>query len=256
MTNVANDFTIRLLDQAKHGADYYRVYVTKQGFDALTTPLKWSDLDLVTETGRYLPGVGTEASENGQGGTMVEIPARAPGRTGRHIVFTLWQASHSDQSYYLCSDVNFNGVGGGGPLPTTPTPTTAPTPTTPTPTTPAPTTPVPTTPTPTTPVPVPGGQSCAASYSVVNQWPGGFQAQVTVTAGASPVKSWLVAWTFADGQAITQSWSSRTTVDGAGVLAANVDWNGTLAPGATTSFGFTGTTAGANSVPAVRCLAA
>jgi chitin-binding protein len=31
----------------------------------------------------------------------------APGRTGRHVVFTIWQASHMDQAYYICSDVNF-----------------------------------------------------------------------------------------------------------------------------------------------------
>ncbi|MGO4423542.1 lytic polysaccharide monooxygenase, partial [Streptomyces sp. MCAF7] len=27
--------------------------------------------------------------------------------TGRHVVYTIWQASHMDQTYFLCSDVNF-----------------------------------------------------------------------------------------------------------------------------------------------------
>jgi lytic cellulose monooxygenase (C4-dehydrogenating) len=33
----------------------------------------------------------------------------AGSRTGRHVVYTVWQASHLDQSYYLCSDVIFSG---------------------------------------------------------------------------------------------------------------------------------------------------
>ncbi|MFE1251521.1 lytic polysaccharide monooxygenase [Streptomyces sp. NPDC058735] len=29
------------------------------------------------------------------------------GLSGRHVVHTIWQASHRDQTYFLCSDVNF-----------------------------------------------------------------------------------------------------------------------------------------------------
>ncbi len=29
------------------------------------------------------------------------------GLSGRHVVYTIWQASHMDQTYFLCSDVNF-----------------------------------------------------------------------------------------------------------------------------------------------------
>ncbi|GLW65360.1 chitin-binding protein [Actinomadura rubrobrunea] len=96
MTDVGTTFTINLYDQASHGADYIRVYVTRQGYDALTQPLRWSDLELVRETGRYAP------SNN-----YVVPNVSAPGRSGRHVVFTIWQASHMDQTYYICSDVNF-----------------------------------------------------------------------------------------------------------------------------------------------------
>ncbi|GAA1896290.1 lytic polysaccharide monooxygenase [Streptomyces sodiiphilus] len=94
-TDISNNFTMRLLDHASHGADYFRVYVTRQGFDPTTQQLRWSDLELVRETGRYAPAQNISFSVN------------ASGRTGRHIVYTVWQASHMDQSYYFCSDVNF-----------------------------------------------------------------------------------------------------------------------------------------------------
>lgn len=94
-TNVGTGFTLHMNDQAHHGADYFLVYVTKQGYDPTTRPLRWSDLELVQRTGKYAP------AEN------YLINATAAGRSGRHVIFTIWQASHMDQSFYFCSDVNF-----------------------------------------------------------------------------------------------------------------------------------------------------
>jgi lytic cellulose monooxygenase (C4-dehydrogenating) len=94
-TTKPRQFTLTITDQAKHGADYLRIYITRQGVDTTTTPLRWSDLELVTTTGRY----GTTG--------LYQAQVNAGSRTGRHTVFTIWQASHMDQAYYLCSDVNF-----------------------------------------------------------------------------------------------------------------------------------------------------
>jgi chitin-binding protein len=94
-TDVGDDFTLHLYDQAQHGADYFRVYVTEQGFDPTTQALGWDDLELVEETGPYAPALDSY------------IDVSTSGRSGHHIVFTIWQASHMDQVYYLCSDVNF-----------------------------------------------------------------------------------------------------------------------------------------------------
>ncbi|WP_062214827.1 lytic polysaccharide monooxygenase [Streptomyces sp. NBRC 109706] len=91
----SSNFTVELYDQASHGADYFQVYVTRQGFDPATQSLGWGNLELVETTGSYAP------SQN------ISFDVSAPGRTGHHVVFTIWQASHLDQSYYLCSDVNF-----------------------------------------------------------------------------------------------------------------------------------------------------
>ncbi|GAA4508208.1 lytic polysaccharide monooxygenase auxiliary activity family 9 protein [Nonomuraea ferruginea] len=96
MTNVGSSFSMRLYDQARHGADYIRVYITRQGYDATTTPLGWNHLELVRETPRYAP------AEN-----YLITSLTKGSRTGRHVIYTIWKASHMDQTYYFCSDVNF-----------------------------------------------------------------------------------------------------------------------------------------------------
>ncbi|MGP4110693.1 lytic polysaccharide monooxygenase auxiliary activity family 9 protein [Streptomyces sp. 4N509B] len=95
--DVSNTFTMNLLDNSHHGADFIRVYVTKQGFDPTTQRLGWGDLELVTEVGPMPTSPTTP------------FQVSAPGRTGHHVVYTIWQASHLDQSYYHCTDVNFTG---------------------------------------------------------------------------------------------------------------------------------------------------
>ncbi|RKN40728.1 lytic polysaccharide monooxygenase auxiliary activity family 9 protein [Streptomyces hoynatensis] len=95
MTDVSSSFTMDLYDQASHGADFMRVYVTKQGFDPATQAIGWDDLQLLEVTGSYAPS------------NHYMIPVSTSGLSGRHVIFTIWQASHMDQSYYLCADVNF-----------------------------------------------------------------------------------------------------------------------------------------------------
>ncbi|MDO3700434.1 lytic polysaccharide monooxygenase [Micromonospora sp. C28SCA-DRY-2] len=231
-TPVSNSFRVRLYDQASHGADYIRVYVTRQGFDALTEPLGWDDLELVGQIGNT-PASQWKPETNG---VSIEIPANAPGRTGRHIVYTIWQASHLDQSYYLCSDVDFSG--GGGP-------------TTPPPTTPPPTTPPPTTPPPSTPPPA---GACTATYRVTGQWAGGFQGEVQVTNGGSPISGWSVTWTYADGQQVSSAWNATVGSTGNRIVARNVAYNGALGAGASTTFGFLGSWNGtSNTAPVLTC---
>jgi Family of unknown function (DUF6055)/Cellulose binding domain len=117
-----------------------------------------------------------------------------------------------------------------------------------------------TSPTPSSPSPPPtgtgsGGRTCAATYAVTGSWQGGFQGEVTVRAGSSAITGWTVTWTFADGQAITQSWGAALTSSGATVTAQNVDWNGALAAGATTSFGFLANAGSTNRAPSPTCTA-
>ncbi len=84
-----------------------------------------------------------------------------------------------------------------------------------------------------------GGGRCTATYAIVGQqWPGGFQGAVTVTAGSSAISSWTVTWQLASGQTITQSWSTTLSTSGSAVTARNVSYNGSLGAGASTQFGF------------------
>jgi predicted carbohydrate-binding protein with CBM5 and CBM33 domain len=94
-TPVSNNFSVRLYDQASHGADFFRVYVSKNGFNPATQRLGWGNLDFITQTGRYAP------AQN------ITFNISTSGYTGHHVLFVIWQASHLDQAYMWCSDVNF-----------------------------------------------------------------------------------------------------------------------------------------------------
>ncbi|TNH26314.1 hypothetical protein FHG89_21585 [Micromonospora orduensis] len=113
-----------------------------------------------------------------------------------------------------------------------------------------PTTPPPTTPPPTTPPPA---GACTATYQITGQWSGGFQADVKVTAGGSPTRGWSVSWNYNNGQQVTSSWNATISTNGTQVTARNVSHNGTLAAGASTTFGFLGSWNGSNPVPLVSC---
>ncbi|MFI5927743.1 glycosyl hydrolase family 95 catalytic domain-containing protein [Micromonospora sp. NPDC051543] len=134
------------------------------------------------------------------------------------------------------------GVTPSPTLSSTPSPTGSPTPSpTDTPS------PIPT-PTPTvSSTPSPSG--ARATYTVTNAWSGGFQGSVTVTAGATAIRGWTVSWTFPNGQVISQIWGGTHTQSGASVRVTNVDYNGSLPAGGSTTFGFLATSTGTNNPP-------
>jgi mannan endo-1,4-beta-mannosidase len=101
--------------------------------------------------------------------------------------------------------------------------------------------------------PTPGTRGCTATYTRSNQWPGGFQAEVRVTAGSAAITSWRVTWTWANGQSITQFWGAQVT---GSVVATNMPYNGNLGAGQSTSWGFLGSWNGStNTNPTPSCTA-
>ncbi|MBM2618430.1 cellulase family glycosylhydrolase [Actinoplanes sp. LDG1-06] len=110
-------------------------------------------------------------------------------------------------------------------------------------------------PTPSTTTPPPPTGACTATYAVVGQWGGGFQADVKVTAGSSAIKGWTVSWTYGNGQTVSQAWNATVTSSGSSVTARNVSYNGSLAAGASAQFGFLGAWNGTNSTPTLTCSA-
>lgn len=223
--NVNNTFTWTMHDQARHGTEYIRIYVTKQGFNPVTQRLSWRDLELVKDTGAF-PESGWPTRPNDpilNGRDYGPFQISAPGRTGRHIVYAVWRAGHADQNYYMCSDVRFPG---GTPDPTAPPQT-----------------------------PLPGNDGCTAAYTPIGQWPGGYQADIRVTAGSALITGWTLTIRFPDGQSIHQWWNTTITTQGTDYIARNDGNNGRLAAGASTTFGVMGSWLATNRSPTVSCVA-
>ena len=126
-TEIDNDFTLTFTSTAPHETEFYRIYVTEQGFDPTTDELTWDDLELVHETGQ-LPAAPTDVFE-----------VSAPGRSGHHIVYLQWRRlpGHSPETFFSCSDVIFPGGDGAAEEPAPEEPAEAPAPQDPAPEVPA-----------------------------------------------------------------------------------------------------------------------
>jgi endo-1,4-beta-xylanase len=81
---------------------------------------------------------------------------------------------------------------------------------------------------------------CSVSYTVSNQWPGGFTANVSVTNLGAPAAGWSLTWSFSAGQQVVHGWNASFPSTGPQVEARNADWNGSLGTGGSASFGFNG----------------
>jgi endoglucanase len=92
--------------------------------------------------------------------------------------------------------------------------------------------------------------SCHATYALTNSWPGGFQAQVTLTdSGTTAISPWTLTWTFPGDQKIGSLWNASYTQSGENVTATSPSYNATLAAGASVTVGFTGTYTTSNTSP-------
>ncbi|MFF5897698.1 endo-1,4-beta-xylanase [Streptomyces argenteolus] len=94
--------------------------------------------------------------------------------------------------------------------------------------------------------------ACTATYTQTSTWNGGYNGQVTVKAGSSGITAWTVPVTVASPQKVSTVWNGAATWDASGtVMTVKPTWNGTLAAGASTSFGFTVSTNGGTAAPVV-----
>ncbi|WP_405707816.1 lytic polysaccharide monooxygenase [Streptomyces xanthophaeus] len=101
----AGAHTFRYKGTAPHKGSF-ELYVTKDGYDP-SKPLKWSDLEPAPFAKTTDPGM--------QNGDYV-FSGTVPNKTGRHLIYSIWQRSDSPEAFYTCSDVVFgkdNGSGGG-----------------------------------------------------------------------------------------------------------------------------------------------
>ncbi|CAM5385635.1 chitin-binding protein [Streptomyces avidinii] len=94
--------TFRYKGTAPHKGSF-ELYVTKDGYDP-SKPLKWSDLEPAPFVKVTDPGM--------QNGDYV-FSGTVPNKTGRHLVYSVWQRSDSPEAFYSCSDVVFGKDTGG-----------------------------------------------------------------------------------------------------------------------------------------------
>ncbi len=199
----------------------FRLYVSKDGWNP-NRPLTWADMETtpffsVTDP----PSVGNPGSINSYYYWNAPLPSN---KTGRHIIYSVWARSDSSETFYGCSDVVFDGgngevtgIGAGAPPP-------------------------------------PAAQ-CKATYAITTTWPGGFQAEVTVTnPNTATMFGWTVSWVLANGETVNSAWNGTLTQAGSLATVKATDWNRTLQPGASTSFGFTANQPGSPTPPtSVTC---
>ncbi|MEU6529464.1 glycoside hydrolase family 18 chitinase [Streptomyces sp. NPDC046928] len=96
--------------------------------------------------------------------------------------------------------------------------------------------------------PAEAATSATATYSKPQDWGTGFEGKWTVkNTGTTTLSSWTVEWDFPSGTSVTSAWDADVTSSGTHWTAKNKSWNGSLAPGASVSFGFNGTGSGSPS---------
>lgn len=91
--------TFTWTNTAAHKTTYFRYYITKEGYNH-SQPLRWSDLVLIHDSGK--------ADQEAVSNHVVNLPQR----TGRHIVYSIWQRDwerDAAEGFYQCVDVDFGG---------------------------------------------------------------------------------------------------------------------------------------------------
>uniref|UniRef100_A0AAU1HX31 chitinase n=1 Tax=Streptomyces sp. NBC_00180 TaxID=2903632 RepID=A0AAU1HX31_9ACTN len=93
--------------------------------------------------------------------------------------------------------------------------------------------------------PAEAATSAIATYAKTQDWGSGFEGKWTVkNTGTTAVSSWTVEWDFPSGTSVTSAWDADVTSSGTHWTAKNKSWNGSLAPGASVTFGFNGSGTG------------
>ncbi|TXS45695.1 LPXTG cell wall anchor domain-containing protein [Streptomyces sp. uw30] len=98
----SGSYTFKYRVTAPHKGTF-KVYITKAGYDA-AKPLAWGDLDLANP-------VATVTDPAASGG-FYTFSGTLPQRSGKQLLYAVWQRSDSPEAFYSCSDVTFGGGSG------------------------------------------------------------------------------------------------------------------------------------------------
>ncbi|MEE2678682.1 MAG: glycosyl hydrolase family 18 protein [Myxococcota bacterium] len=214
--------TVEFFATAPHAAEYFRFYLTREGFDPLVDSPTWDDLELVHDSGP-VPYVDLAASPH--------YPFRfaLPGREGRYVLYFVWQRSDSPEAFYGCSDVLL-GASDGAPVDEAPVSAPEPSPE-------ASEGPV---------APAPGLTGVDVSVGLTDDWGGGACGEGVVTNHGTNAVVWEAHVEL--GGMVTTYWDSEISLSTHphgehSAIAQNwrvvgAPWNATLPAGGATSFGF------------------
>ena len=86
---------------------------------------------------------------------------------------------------------------------------------------------------------------CQVTWTVTNQWQGGFGVAADIRNLGDPVNGWTLAFAFPGTQSISQLWNGSHTQSGAQVSVRDAGYNASIATNGTVSFGFNGSGAAA-----------
>ncbi|MGW2309801.1 glycosyl hydrolase family 18 protein [Actinomadura luteofluorescens] len=93
--------------------------------------------------------------------------------------------------------------------------------------------------------PASSAQAVTATCKKTSDWGTGFDGNCTITNGTgAAISSWKLEADLPSGTSVGNVWNATKTVSGNHYTFANTGWNGTIAAGATTSFGFGGAGSG------------
>ncbi|MFJ2887803.1 MULTISPECIES: glycoside hydrolase family 18 chitinase [unclassified Streptomyces] len=93
--------------------------------------------------------------------------------------------------------------------------------------------------------PAQAASTATATFTKSSDWGTGFGGQWTVkNTGTSAISSWTITWDFPTGTSVTSAWDADVTSSGNHWTAKNKSYNGTIAAGASVSFGFNGAGSG------------
>ncbi|MBL3669564.1 lytic polysaccharide monooxygenase [Streptomyces sp. M2CJ-2] len=98
----SGSYTFKYRVTAPHKGTF-EVYITKPGYDP-SKPLGWGDLDLANP-------VATSTDPAASGG-FYTFTGTLPERSGKQLLYAVWQRSDSPEAFYSCSDVTFGGASG------------------------------------------------------------------------------------------------------------------------------------------------
>ena len=106
-------FEFIYLASAPHSTQDMLFYITPEGWDP-TQPLTWQDLDFIDQPGHdtidpfcHLTDVTLETLDGV--GDVYRMRCPLPERTGRHLIYHVWQRDDSPEAFYACIDVVMEG---------------------------------------------------------------------------------------------------------------------------------------------------